>query len=116
MYIGPVYKQVFQNSKVALLFAGMTLFSAVSLIGTPEDSGVLPQAVDLVEAQRSSFANDVKGFAEGRSVGDKPGSAPSVFGDYDASAQPSDDPAAIDEDGSDDRPYILDREMTIVLK
>lgn len=45
-----MYKYVFRNSKVALLFAGMTLFSAVSMIGTPEDKGALTEAVDLVEA------------------------------------------------------------------
>ena len=33
-----MYKTVFQNSKAALAFAAMTLFGAVAMVGTPEDS------------------------------------------------------------------------------
>ena len=130
-----MYKQVFQNSKVALLFAGMTLFSAVSMIGTPEDSGVVPKAVDLVEAQRGSFASEARAYAEGQSGGDKPPPPPSVFGEYNAAAQPAGpraaagaqdssnpmtaplSPTAIVIEGGGSTvtgdPYISDREMTI---
>jgi cytoskeletal protein RodZ len=43
-----MYKELFRNSKAALLFAGMTVLSAVVLIGSPEDKGVVNKAVDLV--------------------------------------------------------------------
>jgi len=130
-----MYKQVFQNSKVALLFAGMTLFSAVSMVGTSEDSGVVTKAVDLVEAQRGSFASEAQAYAEEQSVGDAPPADPSVFGEYDAAAKPgSARPAAGSQQGGSPMdaplsstaivverggttvsgvPYISEREMTI---
>ncbi|PLK22905.1 hypothetical protein C0V72_12295 [Porphyrobacter sp. TH134] len=111
-----MYKQVFQNSKVALLFAGMTLFSAVSLIGTPEDSGVLTQAADLVEAQRESFASDVQNFADGQSVGDKPRAGRLVFGDYDPSAKTDAAGGPPEEPEVEVDPYIVNRDLKAVLK
>lgn len=77
-----MYKAVFQNSKVALLFAGMTLFSAVSMVGTSEDKGALTEAVDRFGAQRSAFASSAAAFAEGRSEGDAPPAEKSVFGEF----------------------------------
>lgn len=84
-----MYKQVFQNSKVALLFAGITLFSAVSMVGTPDDSGVLTKAVDLAESQRGAFARDPQASAEGESPGDNAGGNSPVFGDFNDTAQPA---------------------------
>ncbi|RNJ64192.1 MAG: hypothetical protein EDM03_07625 [Porphyrobacter sp. IPPAS B-1204] len=77
-----MYKAVFQNSKVALLFAGMTLFSAVSMVGTSEDKGALTEAVDRFGAQRSAFASNAAAFAEGRSEGDAPPAEKPVFGEF----------------------------------
>lgn len=79
-----MYKIVFQNSKIALAFAAMTVLGAVSMVGTPEDSGVVTQAADLIAAQRQSIASNAAAYAESQSGGDvtikaKP---PSVFGDY----------------------------------
>lgn len=128
-----MYKHVFQNSKAALLFAGATLIGAVSLVGTPEDSGVVIKAVDLVESQRNSFAGEAQAFAEGQSVGDKPPAQP-VFGDFAGTSGPStsdtavepgpanpmDAPlsstAIVEEPGSTSVtgvPFIAEREMTI---
>ena len=84
-----MYKAVFQNSKVALLFAGMTLFSAVSMVGTSEDKGTLTKAVDRFGAERSAFASNAAAFAEGRSQGDAPPAQKPVFGEFDGSAAPS---------------------------
>ena len=80
-----MYKMVFQNSKVALLFAIVTIMSAVSMVGTSEDSGLLLRVASLINGQRSHAAgpSDAPG---------QPGEAPpppSVFGEYDASATSS---------------------------
>lgn len=71
-----MYKAVFQNSKIALLFAVITIFSAVSMVGTSEDSGLLPRVVSLVGASRSHDGGEE---AQPSSAESKP---PSVFGDY----------------------------------
>lgn len=89
-----MYKAVFQNSKAALLFAGMTIFGAVSMIGSPEDKGVLNKAVERFGDERETFAENAQAFAESQSFGDAPSnpeagwgsSKSSVFGDYDPDA------------------------------
>ncbi|QDH33294.1 hypothetical protein [Porphyrobacter sp. YT40] len=88
-----MYKAVFQNSKAALAFAAMILFSAVSMVGTSEDNGVLIRAVDNLEAQRASIASDAAEFAERNSDGDVPkveAPEPKVFGEF----TPADEAAA----------------------
>lgn len=88
-----MYKAVFQNSKAALAFAAMILFSAVSMVGTSEDNGMLIRAVDNIESQRASIASDAAEFAERNSGGDVPEAEeakPVVFGDF----SPVDDAAA----------------------
>ena len=85
-----MYKSVFQNSKIALLFAGMTIISAVSMVGTPEDEGVLDRTTKMFAAERNSFATDAQAYAEMQSVGDAPspdsdagwGISGPVFGEY----------------------------------
>lgn len=81
-----MYKAVFQNSKTALVFAGMTIFGAASMVGTSEDAGLVGRAVDTFAAQRDSVASDAEAFAQSQSVGDQPatgsGSGTGVFGAY----------------------------------
>lgn len=81
-----MYKAVFQNSKTALVFAGMTIFGAASMVGTSEDAGLVGRAVDTFAAQRDSVASNAEAFAQSQSVGDQPatgsGSGTSVFGAY----------------------------------
>ncbi len=133
-----MYKAVFQNSKVALLFAGMTLFSAVSMVGTKEDSGVLTKAVDRFGAERGAIASDAQAFAESQSEGDTPGNGDAeeaVFGNFNETTGPAatrrsakpkqsggpmsaplSSTAIVVERGSTvvtGVPYISDREMTI---
>lgn len=130
-----MYKAVFQNSKVALLFAGMTLFSAVSMVGTSEEKGALTKAVDRFGAERSGFASDAAAFAEGRSEGDAPPQEKPVFGEFDGNGVPTApgkatqsgqggnpmtaplSSTAIVTDGSapiqTGEPYISERELTI---
>lgn len=84
-----MYKAMFQNSKIALGFAAMTIVSAVSMVGTSEDGGMLTKAVEIVEAQRDDVADDAQAFAQSRSTGDTPaksaagwGNNGAVFGEY----------------------------------
>lgn len=77
-----MYKMVFQNSKVALLFAIVTIMSAVSMVGTSEDSGLLLRVASLINGQRSHAAGPSD--ASGQPSEAPP--PPSVFGEYDASA------------------------------
>ena len=85
-----MYKTLFQNSKAALLFAVMTVISAVVMIGSPEDKGMLDKAVERFGEQRESFAEGAQTFAESQSVADEPidpeagwgSSKAPVFGNY----------------------------------
>ena len=136
-----MYKSVFQNSKAALAFAGLTVFSAVSLVGTSEDSGIVGTAADIIGAQRANIASEAQAFAEGQSQGDKPSQADaglggkgSVFGEYGADGKavakgtggaantggnpmtaPLSPTAVVDHRGPTtiSEPFISDREMTI---
>jgi hypothetical protein len=136
-----MYKSVFQNSKAALAFAGLTVFSAVSLVGTSDDSGIVGTAADMIGAQRANIASEAQAFAEGQSQGDKPGKADaglggkgSVFGEYGADGKagakvsgaaanaggnpmtaPLSPTAVVDHRGPTtiSEPFISDREMTI---
>lgn len=81
-----MYKAVFQNSKVALLFAGMTVISAVSIVGTSEDRGLVSQVADMVEAQRAITAGQGQGGGSGEGAGSESESNSSVFGDYEGDA------------------------------
>jgi hypothetical protein len=136
-------RTLFENSKAALAFAGMTLIGAVTMVGTSEKGGVLSRVDDIVANQRANIASDAQAFAASQSVGDQPSSANSpwgkpvsVFGDYDpaqasqpatasapAAAQGNGPmnaplaPGAVIDDGSDPDAagvaVITDREMTI---
>lgn len=136
-----MYKSVFQNSKAALAFAGLTVFSAVSLVGTSDESGIVGTAAEFIGAQRANIASEAQAFAEGQSHGDKPGKADagleskgSVFGEYGADGKavakgtggaantggnpmtaPLSPTAMVDRGGpiATSEPFISDREMTI---
>ncbi len=90
-----MYKTLFQNSKAALLFAGMTILGAVMMVGSPEDEGVLDKAVDRFGKERETIVEDAQEFAETQSVPDKVmdpdagwGSSPQPdFGNYAARRQ-----------------------------
>ena len=74
-----MYKAVFRNSKIALLFAAMTLFSAVTMVGTSEDGGTL--------AHLKTMMGDVRSHAEAEAAAaqaraNMPESAAPVFGEY----------------------------------
>lgn len=77
-----MYKAVFQNSKIALIFAVVTILSAVSMVGSSEDSGLLVRAAGLINASKSQSRDAVQ-VETITTAAPKP--AP-VFGEY--SAQP----------------------------
>ena len=127
-----MYKFVFQNSKVALLFAGMTLFSAVSMVGTSEDKGALTKVVDRFGAERSSFAITAAPIAASGSQGPAPSPQTSVFSSFDSSAELAHETGALPDETNQPinsssapavtdstlpmpppEPYMPDREMTI---
>lgn len=83
-----MYKAVFQNSKVALLFAGMTILSAVSMVGTSEDGGVVGRVTGFVEANSDRLAGGEAQGAGGGAEGEGAAAEPSVFGDYTPADQP----------------------------
>jgi hypothetical protein len=85
-----MYKAMFQNSKVALVFAGMTVLSAVSMVGTSEDSGVVGRVTGFVEANSDRLAGAGGDGQNGGAEGESAAAEPSVFGDY----TPADPPAA----------------------
>lgn len=68
-------KTLFQNSKAALIFAGLTIAGAVAMVGSQEDSGVLLEAVSVAEAR----ANLKASAAQSGQAAPPP---PSVFGEY----------------------------------
>lgn len=132
-----MYKAVFQNSKIALLFAIMTIMSAVSMVGTSEDSGVLVKAADLASEARQNMTRDARAFSQSRSRGDDPDAAASdkkaaVFGEF---ASETEDDSETDSDSTgykgnpadaplsphavrattphSDVPYISERQLTV---
>lgn len=85
-----MYKAVFKNRKIALLFVAMTLFSAIRMVGSSEDAGVLAEATNLArDAGDRSAGSPISPAAAGGGV--TAGSDP-VFGDYVPEPKPA--PAA----------------------
>ncbi len=102
-------RTLFENSKVALAFAAITVIGAVSMVGTSDDGGVLTAVVERFGAKPEGQASAEQIRSEAPSEGDKPatpgagwGGSTSVFGDFSgkptagqgagASAQPSGNP------------------------
>lgn len=86
-------RTLFENSKAALAFAGMTILGAAVMVGSGDGGGVLDQTVDRFAQERETIVQDAREFAESQSVGDDVsgrvsdpdagwGSSTTVFGDY----------------------------------
>lgn len=95
-----MYRAMFQNSKIALLFAVMTIISAVSMVGTSEDSGVVGQAVGLAQAAGEN-RQTLSGAAAGVSAAGTKSALPSVFGDYSSAQTNADAPRPISAEDLD---------------
>jgi hypothetical protein len=76
-----MYKLVFKNSRIALIFAALTLFSAMSMVGTSEDGGAL---VDLKNMSGEMRAHAQAEAAVAAAAPASTQTAAPVFGDYDA--------------------------------
>lgn len=70
-------RTLFENSKAALAFAGVTIIGAVIMIGSPDNEGVLDKTVDSLSEERMSITEDAPEFIETQSK-------PSVVIDPDA--------------------------------
>jgi hypothetical protein len=83
-------KGLLTNPKAALVFAGLTIVSAVVMVGPQEGGGVLDQTVDRFGQQREAIAEEARVVSEERSEVIEPldpadgwgGTAEPVFGDY----------------------------------
>lgn len=79
----------FKNSKAALAFAAVTLFGAVSMVGSSEDGGMLTAVVERFGAEPAGQVSADQVRSETPSDGDKPanpgagwGGSTSPFGDF----------------------------------
>lgn len=77
-----MYSYLFKNPKAALLFVVMTVFSAVSMIGTADKQGMLTETVDRLEEHSASFAGTQQPGASEESTSELAASAEPVFGEY----------------------------------
>lgn len=77
-----MYKAVFKNSKIALLFAGMTLFSAIMMVGTSEDGGTLVDLKNMAGDMRTHAQNQAAAAAARAAGPASIQTAAPVFGEY----------------------------------
>lgn len=90
-------RTLFENSKAALAFAGMTLLGAIAMVGTSENDGVLPRVADTIAEQQSAKAAAWAAATEQQSMAAPRGSGPgqgAIFGDYDPVRNQLQPPAA----------------------
>jgi hypothetical protein len=90
-----MYKSVFKSSKMALLFAGMTLVSAISMIGTQEDQGLLTRTVEQIEDRAAASGSMGPGYGGGDGSSAAENGNQPVFGEYKTEAAPAPAPAPI---------------------
>ena len=82
-------RTLFENSKVALAFAAVTVIGAVSMVGTSEDGGMLTAVAERFGAEPKGKASaeqvptdSPRGSGKPAGAGWSSGSQTSVFGDY----------------------------------
>lgn len=83
-------RTLFENSKAALAFAGITIVGTAIVIGPSEGGGVLDRTADSYVEQREEFVEEVQTFAEEQSVPDEVfdpdsgwgGTGGEVFGEF----------------------------------
>lgn len=95
-------RTLFENSKAALAFAAVTIIGAVAMVGTSDDSGVLPAVVEKFGAKPAGQASAEQVNSEAPREGAKTttpgpgwGGSTSPFGDYSGNPPvPGQSPAA----------------------
>ena len=83
-------RTLFENSKAALAFAGITIVGTAIMIGPSESGGVLDRTADSYVEEREAFVEEVQTFAEEQSVPDEVfdpdsgwgGTGGEVFGEF----------------------------------
>jgi hypothetical protein len=64
-------RTLFENSKAALAFAGITIVSTALMLAPGDDGGMLDRAVDLYAGEREAIVEEAQAFAEEQSVPDE---------------------------------------------
>lgn len=90
-------RTLFENSKAALAFAGITIVGSAIVIGPGEGGGVLDRTAETYVEQREEFVEEVQTFAEEQSVPDEVfdpdsgwgGTGEEVFGEFMPDETPS---------------------------
>ena len=90
-------RTLFENSKAALAFAGITIVGTAIVIGPSDGGGVLDRTADSYVEQREEFVEEVQTFAEEQSVPDEVfdpdsgwgGTGGEVFGEFMPDEMPS---------------------------
>lgn len=98
-------RTLFENSKAALVFAGMTIVGALAMVGTEDGGGALDKTVDRFRQQREAVIEEAPTFSEERTEVIEPldpasgwgGTGSAVFGEYTeevVTPEPEEDEAA----------------------
>ncbi len=82
-----MYKAVFKSRKMALLFVAMTLFSAIRMVGSEDEGGILAEATRLSEGSAGAAASG-PAPTRAQDAGGQ-GSSDPVFGDYEPPSKPA---------------------------
>jgi hypothetical protein len=64
-------RTLFENSKAALAFAGITIVGTALMMAPGDDGGMLDRAVDLYAGEREAIVEEAQTFAEEQSVPDE---------------------------------------------
>ncbi len=64
-------RTLFENSKAALAFAGITIVSTALVLAPGDDGGMLDRAVDLYGSEREAIVAEAQTFAQEQSVPDE---------------------------------------------
>ena len=70
---------MFQNRWGALLFVGLTLIGAASLVGTEDNEGTLAEAAAQLEQQGADYREQASGFSQPDPAENTPGDADTQF-------------------------------------
>lgn len=83
-------RTLFENSKSALAFAGMTLFGAIAMVGTADNDGVLALVADRLAEQAPDNPNGGPAQTAAPAPTDTAVQSSQVFGTYEAVPSSSD--------------------------
>lgn len=98
---------MFQNRWGALLFVGLTLIGAASLVGTEDNEGTLAEAAAQLEQQGADYREHAEGFSQADPAGDASTDvAQHDLADTEVVEFTSEDELVVDPSGIDPTPII----------